>query len=75
MLSLQDIRFVSNDHQDYTRRLERAYEQLQTSLETAKNDHKRIREMRKWDDYDKLYKKYLKKCGQLKQYQEVSDEL
>jgi hypothetical protein len=32
MLSLQDIKFVSNDQQDYIRRLERAYEKQQEEI-------------------------------------------
>lgn len=70
MSKLQEIRRKHNlQGIAYIKDLENAIEDLETSLIQAKNDHKRIREMRKWDDYDQLNKKYLKKCVQLKQYE------
>lgn len=44
LLLLKDIKFVSNDQQDYIRRLERAYEQQQNELERLKNKLEGIKE-------------------------------
>jgi hypothetical protein len=45
MLSLNDIKFHCNDQQDYIRRLERAYEQLQKECEKLKFELGRLTDL------------------------------
>lgn len=64
MSKKNDYLDVTITHEEYEE-LKNKETELLERLEQAKRDHKRYKENRRFDDYNELEKRYIKKCKKL----------